>query len=80
MSTIRQMVEAVATRIGEDAGPDGPQVTADQVRQVIASLAFDEDLRICFNMLVMRARAAKEFRAAQELLAADDDSTPGDPH
>lgn len=80
MSTIRQMVEAVATRVNEDA-PDNAalHLTSDQVRQLIASLAFDEDLRICFNMLVMRARAAKEFRAAQQLLAARDDST-GEPH
>lgn len=79
MSTIRQMVEAVATRVAEDAGP-AVEITPDHVRALIASLAFDEDLRICFNMLVMRARAAKEFRAAQQMLERDDEPTPGKPH
>jgi protocatechuate 3,4-dioxygenase beta subunit len=75
------MVEAVATRVNEDAAEHTDmRISADQVRQLIASLAFDEDLRICFNMLVMRARAAKEFRAAQQMLAAPDDDSTGEPH
>lgn len=76
MSTMRQNLEAMATRINELADEPGRRVSREQLSQIIAALALDEDLRIIFNFAVMTGRSAKEFHDLRSHLDSDDESTP----
>lgn len=75
MSTMKQNVEAMATRISTLAGLDN-SITPAQLATVIAALGVDEDLRIIFNFGVLMARSSKEFHDARERLGSDDESNP----
>ncbi len=73
MSTMRQNIAAIAARVTDATGEP---ITAAQVRNIIAALAVDEDLRVMFNFAVMRARAHTIPESFDTLDSDEPDSQP----
>lgn len=60
MSHISKAIEAVQGRINELSGDEpGLKFSYEQIKQLVAAFSVDEDLRMTFNMLVMRGTAAR---------------------